>query len=193
MGDYSFQKNLQYMGMAFVKPGSAIEGFIQETSIAYGIVPFVLTKGLYEILFFWDYFRKTPIQNKLLPFSDSTYHLIRAFFAPLAEIALILWFAGVLYLFAKQLGCHSFDVRKTTSFFMFTFATHLVVVAVDIIYYFYPYSVLLFIHGLAGFVTLAYLTAFIHKLTDQTVWRSFAVVLPAWMAYFFTRLLFFWV
>jgi len=97
MRDYSFQKNLQYMGMAFMKLKPVMEGFIQETSIAYGFVPFVITKGLYEILFFWDYFNKTPIANKLLPNSDMTYHSIRVIFAPFAETALLLWFTEVLF------------------------------------------------------------------------------------------------
>jgi len=50
---------------------------------------------------------------------------------------------------------------------------------------------ILWIHPLVGAAALVYQTAFLSRQAKITRWQSFALVLPAWLAYFAFRILFF--
>ena len=62
---YSFAKNMHYVALAFVKPRLLIERFQEETSLWYGIVPWALVKGLYELLYVRDHLLRTPDKGLL--------------------------------------------------------------------------------------------------------------------------------
>jgi hypothetical protein len=190
MSTYSFKRNLQYMVMAFTHPTLLVDDMRQESSILFGVVPFVIEKTLYEFAYLLDsHLGHSLSLVQASPLLGSEYYQYKPLLAPLLEIADLCIFALVITGLARLHRYQGFDTIKTTAFFMFLATFGLLAFPADMIYtYAWALDCLLWIHPLVGAVVLVYLTVFVQRQTKITRWRSFALVLPAWMAYFASRI-----
>ncbi|HEX6384330.1 MAG TPA: hypothetical protein VF177_06650 [Anaerolineae bacterium] len=189
---YSPRQNLDYVRLAFTSPRRLLEGFLLETSLLYGLVPFAIFVIAYEFLYVWNYLQQRPLAfTRLLPVPEQAYYLYQALFAPLINIADVLVFAGVLTMVAQLAGCPGIDTKKVTSFFMFMATFGLIAFVGDIISCVRPLPILIYLHPLVGLISLAYTTEFIHRQAMVSRGKSLAILLPAWVAYFLFRMVFF--
>lgn len=181
------------MVMAFTQPLPLIDAMQRESSILFGLVPFVIEKFLYQFAYILDYYmQRRPALIGASPLLGNEYTQYKPFLAPLLEVVNLFIYVAVIGSLARLHRYEQFDIIKATTFFMFLATFGLLAFAADMIYaYVYPLNVLLWLHPIVGAVALVYQTLFVSRQARLTRWRSFALVLPACVAYFAFRIPFF--
>ncbi len=190
---YSLKKNLACIAWAYIRPGKFLETFLDEASLLYGLVPFLLEKALYELLYIQGY----SSQGKgallgILPIPAAQYNLYRAIFSPLLEAAGVGVFVVVLWGMSRIAGCRQLVLRKAVNLFLALSALGLLAFVADAIYFnFSAIPLLLYIHPLVGLGAILYMVEFIHRQAAIPRGRAFLISGPALVAFFVFRLVFF--
>ena len=177
------------MGMVFARPRQLISSFLKESSVWYGIVPFVLYIVVCETgwlrAYATGYQQAVNPLPKLLPIPDDQYYLYQAIFGPFVKAAGIFIFGGSVAVLARMLGSPSFTLAPLVVFFTLVGnSLALVAIGVDQVIVWGPFEggvrfVLSTVHPIVFVVAVAYVMVFTRRHTGMGVWKTAALVIPS--------------
>ena len=188
------------MAMALVRPKVLIRNFLQERSILYGVVPFLIATTIYEFAYVREY-RSGRRQSgspfsQILPIPAERYYLYQTAFAPIVNVVDVLIFGGVVAALARLLSVRRLSFKCMLAFFLLIGNTWtLVALVVDNLPGLLKSSYSPFtwglIHPISALVVIAYMIAFIQKQTKISFWKAAALVIPSVIGYLAFRVVFF--
>lgn len=188
MKNYSVKKYLSYIGMLFTKPNQFINSFLKESSIWYGLIPFIIYlffltfEALVTPMFGQPSLNPLP---KVLPIPDSQYYTYQAIFGPFVKAVCMILFGLCVALFAKILRVRNVAVFPIVIFYMFvgnTLATLAPIVdlltisgRVEGIFRF----ILSTYHPIVLIATIIYTTVFVQRKLGISLWKAIVIAIPS--------------